>query len=308
MMFDAVIIGAGPAGVSCAIWLKQLGFVPLVIDRNDRCGGLQLSNPYTNTWIASSANAYGKDVAAAMHENMLRHSVQMRLGVSASGTQCAHDSVTVQIEGCESVHARYLVLASGVAPKTGGFSQRIGILVGPGTAVANTEFRGAKVAILGGGDSAFENYGIAKSRGALSTTIFARTIRARSEMLQAVPPEDVVVGPPEVDADSRTVNGEKFDHILVLYGFEASRGSMLGLDIAMKADGFIATDNDCLTSHPLVYAIGEIARRSHPCCVTSMADGIAAAKAIQRRRETSVASRLAGSIGRAAGLGLKAIL
>ena len=24
--FDAAIVGGGPAGVSCAIWLKQLGF------------------------------------------------------------------------------------------------------------------------------------------------------------------------------------------------------------------------------------------------------------------------------------------
>lgn len=83
-MNDVIIVGAGPAGVSCALWLKQLGFSPVVVDRNETCGGLQLSNPYTNTWIASSANAYGKDVANAMHANMIRHGVDMRLGVLAS--------------------------------------------------------------------------------------------------------------------------------------------------------------------------------------------------------------------------------
>jgi thioredoxin reductase (NADPH) len=56
-MFDATIVGAGPAGSSCALWLKQLGFSPVIIDRNDQCGGLQLLNPYLNTWIATSTDS-----------------------------------------------------------------------------------------------------------------------------------------------------------------------------------------------------------------------------------------------------------
>lgn len=305
MTFDAVVVGAGPAGVSCAIWLKQMGFSVVVVDRNAQCGGLQLANPYTNTWIATSADAWGRDVAKAMHDNMLRHRVDMRLGRSAVLAGASGSIVEVALDDGEAFSGRNLVLAGGVSPKSGGFVSRLGLIVGPGPSVANTRFEGEDVAILGGGDSAFENYLFAKERGARSVTIFARNLRARSEMLAKVPVGDVVLGPCEVDADGRSVNGMAFGQILVLYGYEANAKSLLGMQLAMRPDGFVATNEDCETSLPNVFAIGEIARRAHPCCVTAMADGVVAAKAIQRRLEQSASARFVGAAKRAFSLGLR---
>jgi thioredoxin reductase (NADPH) len=306
-MYDALVVGAGPAGVSASIWLKQLGFNPLAVDKQTQCGGLQLSNPYTNTWIATSENAFGPDVALAMHQNMLRHRVSMRLGVSASRALVEADGVSVDLSNGESVRCRFLVLAGGVAPKTGGFAKRLGIIIGPGPSVANTNFDHARVAILGGGDSAFENYGIAKERGAIEVTIFARSIKARGEMLNRVPPQNVVLGEYVVDIDANSVNGKVFDQILVLYGYEANKSSLLGLDLALRPNGLVSTNGDCLTSHPRVYAIGELAGRWHPCCATAMADGVVAAKAIQRRLEVSAANCFAGLVKRALNHGSKVL-
>lgn len=306
-MHDAIVVGAGPAGVSASIWLKQLGFTPVVIDKGTQCGGLQLANPYTNTWIATSSNVYGPDVARAMHLNMIHHQVNMRLGVTALTATANEAGATVRLSDGGQVNGHFLVLAGGVTPKTGGFANRLGMIIGPGPRVANTNFKESKVAILGGGDSAFENHEFAKARGARSVTVFARTIKARADMLGKVPPEDVVLGEYEVDGERNTVNGARFDHILVLYGYQANRDSLLGLELAMRPDGFVSTDADCLTSHPNVYAIGELSRRSHPCCVTAMADGVVAAKAIQRRLEASATQRFAGLAKRALGLGARAL-
>lgn len=306
-MNDAIIVGAGPAGVSCALWLKQLGFAPVVVDRNETCGGLQLSNPYTNTWIASSANAYGKDVADAMHANMVRHRVDMRLGVLASEATAIANGWKVRLSDGGHVDGRFLVLATGVSPKTGGFTQRLGMIVGPGPSVATTEFGGAKVAILGGGDSAIENYLHAKKRGAKSVSVFARNLRARKEMLEQACPEDVIVGSYVVDDVARTVNGESYDQIVVLYGYEASKVSLLGLELGMRTDGFVLTDASCQTTVASVFAIGEIARRAHPCCVTAMADGVVVAKELQRRLEADFTARFAGAARRSAMLLARAI-
>lgn len=302
-MFDAIIAGAGPAGVSCALWLKQLGFNPVVVDRQKQCGGLQLLNPFLNTWIASSVNSWGRDVANAMHENMIHNGVQMRLGQEASAARMRDGGVRVSLSDGTHLDARFLVLAGGVAPKAGGFLGRIGMLIGPGHAIVNTKFAGASVAILGGGDSAFENYTVACDRGARSINIFARTLRARAQLMQMVPPEDVIIGPYQVDEKAGLVNGEYFDQILVLYGYEAQQKSMLGLDLAMRTDGFVATNEDCLSSHSAVYAIGELAKRAHPCCTTSMADGVVAAKAIQRRLEAGSVAKYAGMARRLVTLG-----
>ncbi|MGO1766500.1 MAG: NAD(P)/FAD-dependent oxidoreductase, partial [Advenella sp.] len=50
------------------------------------------------------------------------------------------------------------------------------VLVGPGKHVANYEFALKDVAILGGGDNAFENALFLKERGAKSVHIYARTL------------------------------------------------------------------------------------------------------------------------------------
>jgi thioredoxin reductase (NADPH) len=299
---DAIVIGAGPSGVSCALWLKQLGYEPVVVDRNASCGGLQLLNSFTNTWIATSANAYGKDVAAAMHANMVRHKVEMRLGVTATAAVRHPSGWSVAMSSGANLYGRFLVLAAGTSPKKGGFSNRVGMIIGPGPGVANTNFSGAKVAILGGGDSAFENYDFVKRRGALTVKIYARSIRARAEMLSRATEQDVQLGDYMVNELTRTVNGETYDHIIVLYGYEANRSSLLGLEVGMRTDGFVLTDNRCQTTIETVFAIGEIAQRAHPCCVTAMADGVTAAKEIQRRCELDASTRFAGMAKRSISL------
>lgn len=306
-IFDALIVGGGPAGVSCALWLKQLGFEPCLIERNAKCGGLQLLNARENPWIASSVGPYGADVAAAMHENMTRYHVHMRLNTQAGAAVVGPDQVEIILSSGESVAGKYVVLAGGVLPKTGGHLHRLGTIVGPGHAVAKTDFLGARVAILGGGDSAFENYGFVANKGASSIRLFARTVRVRPGLVAQIPEKDVFVGKYAVDHAHNTVNGEKFDQIVVLYGYEVDKAAVLGLDLMMKPDGFVWTNEECLTSNERVYAIGELAQRAHPCCVTSMADGVVAAKALQRRLEITHSAKLAGMAKRVFGLGVNAL-
>ena len=132
MLHDAIIVGAGPAGVSCALWLKQLGFKPLLVEKNESCGGLQLCNPYTNTWIATSAGAYGADVARALHANVRAHNVSTLLGVTAQTAKAVDGAFSVQLSCGLQVQGKTVVLAGGVSPKSGGMKARAGLLIGPG--------------------------------------------------------------------------------------------------------------------------------------------------------------------------------
>lgn len=300
--FDALIVGAGPAGVSCGIWLQQLGFKAALIDRNAQCGGLQLLNPWTNTWIASSAGVTGADVAQALHANAVRHGCTLYLGETAK-TACREDAVwAVTLGSGALLRATCLVLAGGVSPKTGGLRARAALLIGPGPQVASTNFDGSRVAILGGGDSAFENYHFVTERGAREVHVYARTLRARAQLLDGVPPEAVRLGDFAFDDANSTVNGVPYDRVLVLFGYEANKSSLLGLEPALHANGFVQTDGDCLTSLPRVWAIGELAQRAHPCCATAMADGVVAAKAIQRDLEDARSTRYRNMALRSAGL------
>src|SRR3546814_9196503 len=61
--YDAAIIGGGPAGISCAVWLARLGFSPVLIEAGQELGGLCRSNPFLDEWNASLPGMTGPQVA-----------------------------------------------------------------------------------------------------------------------------------------------------------------------------------------------------------------------------------------------------
>ena len=305
--FDAVVIGGGPGGASCAQWLKMLGFSPCLVERRSRLGGLQNENPYHNRWIVAAApGSSGHDIARAIHENIRALGIPVLLDTEVTDVlRRDADGFHVEVRGPAGprrVTGRTVVLASGVKPNAGNLARRANLLIGHGNQVEETDFRGAKVAILGGGDNAFHNYPILKERGAREVTLFARTIRARLEFLEQVPPEHVRLGEYLVDEERLTVNGEAFDKIIVLYGWSVNLDYMRSIEVAVDTKGFVVADRDCQTSVTGIYAIGELTQRLHPCCVTAMADGATAAKAIQRHLEHNLSAQYIGKMKRIAKL------
>jgi thioredoxin reductase (NADPH) len=294
-LFDAVVIGGGPAGASCTQWLTMLGFSPTLIESRAVLGGLENDDPYPNRFIVTAApGATGQDIARAIHDNVLALGIPLFLSTSVTAVERGPDGgfriAAERLDGGVVLSCRNVVLASGVRAVSGGLTPGPRVLIGPGRQVEEAELAGARVAILGGGDNAFENHGLVLRKGATAVRIFARSIRARLELLQSVPPEDVHVGAYAVDPERLTVAGEPFDVILVLYGWEPNLAYASGLGLAVHERGFVAVDAHCRSSVEGVYAIGEVAQRWHPCCVTAMADGVVAAKAIQARLEADRAA------------------
>lgn len=331
-VWDAIVIGAGPAGASCAVWLRQLGFEPLLLESASEPGGLLRSNSYLDVWTVTSPGQTGQDMAQQLARQVEISGVQLRC--NARVTRVEHDgtcfTVTYQLgaapqtdgsggstllrhsaqsghsgqePACVIDRATNLVVASGVRARTphdlkpdarldshaGPHSQtrpdqHDGVLIGPGEHVMNHEFAGLSVAILGGGDNAFENYLFVKSRSARSARIYARTVRAQQQFVRQVPPEDVCLGAVAFDPKQRSVNGQTYDRVLVFYGWQANAEFLDDIPVKRDARGFL--DVDPLTAQTSVaglYAIGEVTQRMHPCVPTAMADGVVAAKAIERR-------------------------
>jgi len=63
------VIGGGPGGMSCALWLKYLEFYPIIIEKSPQLGGLQNINPFHNKWYLGVAGKTGKELA----EEFRRH-------------------------------------------------------------------------------------------------------------------------------------------------------------------------------------------------------------------------------------------
>lgn len=292
-VYDAVIVGAGPAGASCAIWLARLGLAPVLVEAGDRVGGLGNDNPFRDDWIAALPGLTGQQVAANIAESVQAAGVPLHLCAPAVHARPCKGGVEVMLGGQAeglALRGRALVIASGVRarglPGHPPAASWPGVLVGPGSPIVAQDYTGLSVAVLGGGDNAFENFVYVRNRGAREVHLYARTVRAQQQWVVRAGRENVHVGPYQVDPAARTVDGRRYDLILVFYGWEPQAAFADGLRLARGERGYIQTDfATAQTSLPDVYAIGEVAHRMHPCVVTSMADGVVAAKDIQRRWE-----------------------
>lgn len=208
---SAIIVGGGPAGCQCALWLKTLGHFPIIIERSNKLGGLQNDNPYTDIWHAGRMNQKGRELARNMH----RHIEKMEIPVLYNSviTHCVSAPEGFTIEATDHIiRSPYIVIATGASIRR------------------NTQTPHAHL----------NHAHINRPKTTLHTHWEANI--------------------PEV--------------------FESLKTTLL------DKRGFIATDSNCQTPIPGIYAIGEVANRMHACVTTAMADGVVAAKTIQEKLES----------------------
>jgi len=274
---EVIIIGGGPAGLSCAIWLKKLGVEVLVLEASGELGGLQTLSPYENLWIPGVQGRTGQEVARSLGQHALDLGVEVRLDTRVHTV--GDDGRTV-VSSQASFSCSYLVLATGTRPRNGGFAPARHIAIGPGTPMEMLAVQGRRIAILGGGDNAFDQARFVRDRGG-DVTIFTRSKPRAQTLLQGLIPQvRVMVGPYEVETDPLRVGGEVFDALGVMFGFEAVLP--LGLNLALL-EGYVVVDRAGETSLDNVFACGELTNYWHPCVTTACAHGIQVAKQISQR-------------------------
>ena len=284
-MKKTLIIGAGPAGASCGLWLHQLGCEVLLLEGSDQAGGLQKQSPYRNEWFPAVEGLQGREIARNLHVQLLERGVALRTNARVLRVHVREQGASIDLADGSQLQADYLVVATGAKFRTGGFTATPRLAIGPGRNFEAMDMAGKRVGILGGGDNAFDAHKFAMQRGAAHAQIFARQLRAQRLTMGRVPKDCVSLGAFQVDPQAMTINGQAFDCISVQFGFEAVVPE--GLEqLARTPGGHLLANAWGQTSLPGIYAVGEVAATFHPATVTSMAHGIQAAKHIQTCMES----------------------
>ena len=143
------------------------------------------------------------------------------------------------------MRGRTLVIASGVRAKglpdhPPGASWP-GVLIGPGSPIVAQDYSGLSVAVLGGGDNAFENYVYVRNRARAPCTCMPAAC-ARSSNGYSAPAARACASAYQVDPAARSVDGRQYDLILVFYGWEPQAGFADDLRLARDERGYIRTD------------------------------------------------------------------
>src|SRR6266850_201244 len=157
-MHDVLIIGAGPAGLSAALWCDELGLDALVLEQNASVGGQlhSIYNPIENYPGARAAN--GSEFLTRFSEQVSNADFDLWTDVDMESVDLRTKRVV--LKSGEELQSISIIIATGVRRR------RLGIpgeneFVGHGIIESPTRdretFAGKDVCVIGGGDAAAEN-------------------------------------------------------------------------------------------------------------------------------------------------------
>lgn len=304
-MTRVAILGAGPAGMSCANACLSYGLEPVVIEASDHVGGTQRNNFHPNLWLLGHPEETGEQMTKRLTDHFLK--LPLRLYCRAQVRSVAPDKggfvihfATPAAEVTE--HVRAIVLATGMRPRATPALQALAaqsrrVIIGPVSDAIRNEVRNARVLILGGGDNALDHALFLAERGSTVRVCTRARFSARKPFLAAcaarpeielkdhcIPSRLTVVGE-HIVAEWEGAS-ERYDWLLVMYGYQPNIEVLTAFAEAIRpaitASGHIHVDDWQRTSVAGIYAAGDITASPQPSVPTAIAQGLAAAKAIER--------------------------
>lgn len=300
MPYDLIILGAGPAGLSAALYAGRACLKTLLIEKAMPGGQITLTNDIEN-------------YPGQLLEGESGFSLTERMGQQADkfGVERAYDEITaIDLSGEEKMltglsgeyRAKAVILATGAHPKPIGCENEA-LFTGRGISFCATcdgmFFRDLDVYVVGGGDSAVEE-AIFLTRFARKVTIIHRRDQLRAvkaiqerafanekidflwnSVVEKVDGEDALseMTVRNVVTGERTViRASEADGTFGLFGFVGYAPNTALFEGKVNMDkGYIVTDEDMHTSVPGVFAAGDLRVKSLRQVITAAADGAIAA-------------------------------
>ena len=289
-MYDIIIIGSGPAGLSAAIYAQRACLDTIVIEKNGISGGQVL-----NTWEVDNYPGFPGVTGFELSRQFREHANKL-------GARVVQDEVVqVELSGnvkkvvCEeeTYEARCVILASGAHHRTlevPGEEELRGAGVSYCATCDGAFFRGRTVAVGGGGDAALED-AIFLARMCEKVYIVHRRDKLRGakrlqERLQALEniefvwnSETVAIeGNAQVEALRlrQTKTGEErrldVDGVFIAVGI-APESELYAGQLELDEQGYIRADESGQTSVPGVFAAGDVRTKALRQILTAASDG-----------------------------------
>jgi thioredoxin reductase (NADPH) len=115
-MKTAIILGGGPAGSQCALWLKMLGLDPLIVEKTNHLGGLQHFNPYQNNWLVGMIHTTGRELAQHIQQHIEDSGISVLLNSTIEDFKAIDRGYSVHI-GKQHIETACIVIATGSMPR-----------------------------------------------------------------------------------------------------------------------------------------------------------------------------------------------
>lgn len=306
------ILGGGPAGLSAALWLKNLGFSPWVADPAERPGGMQNLNFLANDWVLGQVGLTGPELSARHADHVRGLGIPLLQGLRPRRIERSDGGFAVtlvdaagdiRVERCTALlvatgtRYRGAEVLAGVAGI--GTLPADRIVYGPYAFADMGACRGLRLLIVGGGDNAFENARLLLGEAKSIDMALRSPPRAQQVLRDAVAGKVRLHQPGALAAVEQAGDGLlatlrlaggsctlAVDRIHVLAGYEPNTAFLRDVffpaaDFEFDGDGYLRTDAAGRTAVAGIYAAGDICNPAFPNVVAALAQGARAAKTIE---------------------------
>lgn len=293
-IYDTIIIGGGPAGLSAGLYASRSRMKTLIIERA-KYGGQATTTDELENYPGSIEECTGTTL-----------SQRMRQQAEDFGTEFVKDEVVdtvlegdVKVIKCRKgeYQAKTIIIATGATPRLGGFKNEIE-LRGRGVSYCATcdadFFTELDIAVIGGGDSAITEAIYLAKFGETVTVIHRRDSLRAAKSLQ-----EKAFANPKIkfiwDSIVEEANGDEILESLTIKNRKTGEVSTLEVNgcfvfvgylpiselfkdkVNMTERGDIITDEEMRTNIPGVFAAGDVREKSLRQVITAAADGAIAA-------------------------------
>ena len=298
MLYDILIVGGGPAGLTAATYARRAGKSVLVIEKNAFGGQITWSPKVENFpgFLSLSGTELGDRLLEQAMEQGAEAELEEVVGVSVG----ADGVKTVQCESGAQFQGRALIIAVGAKPRMLGLP-REEALVGNGVcfcAVCDGAFyAGQDVAVCGGGNAALQDALLLSEKCRRVTLIHRRdSFRGEQKLVEALRKRDNVdfllnaqitglLGENELSGLTLSQNDETrtlpVSGLFVAVGHQPDNAVFTEL-LDLDAAGYAQAGEDCLTKSAGVFVAGDCRAKGGRQLTTAAADGSVAALAACR--------------------------
>lgn len=298
-IYDLIIVGAGPAGLSAAIYAQRARLNTVVLEQNYMCGG-QVINTYEVDNYPGFFGISGFDLSEKFKEHADKLEAKI-IEAQVTGIELCDGYKMIHTEDAD-YKTKALLIASGCHHK------KLGVvgeeeLAGMGVSYCATcdgsFFRNRTTCVVGGGDVAVED-AIFLARMCKKVYLVHR----RDELRAAKSLQEVVKSLPNVeivwDSVVESINGSEqvssvlvenvktkekkeleVDGVFVAVGIEPEVKVFNGL-VAQDDAGYLIAGEDCKTSVDGIFAAGDVRTKPLRQIVTATADGANAITSVEK--------------------------